>query len=59
MSALQKAQKRAIRIEKIPDGRIRYYAKEILSKTKGKTRGASRVTEYNPTTGKVRTWHEC
>ena len=42
----------------LPDGRIRYYAKEKATKTKGLTRGAGMVTEYNPQTGTVRQWYE-
>lgn len=42
-----------------PDGRTRYYKGEIPSDTPRKTRGASYVIEYNPTTGKSRAWNEC
>jgi filamentous hemagglutinin len=56
---LQKAQTISQRIEKLPDGRIRYYTKEIPSKTLGRTKGASHVTEFNPETGQVRSWQEC
>ena len=59
MSALEKAQTIAVKIENLPDGRIRYYSKEIPSKTPGQTRGASHVTEYTPSSGQVRSWHEC
>ena len=48
-----------MRIKKLPDGRIRYYEIERVSKTSGVTRGASFVTEYNPKTGRVRSWNEC
>ena len=59
MSALQKAQNIAVKVRNLPDGRIRYYTTEVLSKNPGPTRGASHVTEYNPITGQVRSWHEC
>ena len=59
MRSLEGAQKTSDKIEKLPDGRIRYYGKESLSKTPGPTRGTSYVTEYNPTTGQVRAWYEC
>ncbi len=59
LSILQKAQNRSEKTENVSDGRIRYYTKESPSKTPGNTRGASYVTEYNPSTGQVRTWHEC
>jgi|GEM_PF-2519555 len=59
LRGLEKAQENAARVENLPDGRIRYYTKESLSKTPGLTRGASYVTEYNPSTGQVRSWNEC
>ncbi|WP_342346022.1 VENN motif pre-toxin domain-containing protein [Neisseria arctica] len=58
LSGLQGAQKSAVRITKLPDGRIRYYDKEVPSKKAGYTRGASFVTEYNPNNGHVRQWME-
>ena len=54
LSAIQKAQSTATKIEHMLDGRIRYYLKETPSRTLGATRGASYVTEYNPSTGNVR-----
>ena len=58
LSALQNAQKEADKVKVLPDGRIRYYAKERPAQTKGPTRGSSFVTEYDPNTGKVRQWGE-
>ncbi|MFA6263710.1 MAG: hypothetical protein WC630_04710 [Candidatus Babeliales bacterium] len=55
---LEKAQETAVRSETLPDGRIRYYEKERLARTAGKTRGNAHVTEYNPKTGEVRSWEE-
>lgn len=55
---MQNAKKEAVKIEKLPDGRVRYYEKEKLSKTPGPTRGASYVTEFNSKTGQVRSWYE-
>ena len=59
MGALEAAQKEAVKIQEFPDGRVRYYAAEKLSKVEGVTRGASYVTEFNPKTGQVRSWMEC
>ena len=59
LRVLQKAQKEAVRIEHLPDGRIRYYELEAPSKTPGPTRGRSQVVEFNPKTGSVRGWSEC
>jgi len=56
--ALQKAQNESVKVERFPDGRIRYYAKEIPSRDPGPTRGAAFVTEHNTQTGQVRTWLE-
>lgn len=58
LSGLQEAQKSAVRIKNLPDGRIRYYDKETPAKKAGYTRGASFVTEYNPKNGNVRQWME-
>ncbi|WP_207631968.1 hypothetical protein [Photorhabdus sp. RW14-46] len=58
LRALQKAQGSAVNIRELPDGRIRYYDKEALARTKGPTRGRSHVTEWNPSTGSVRSWEE-
>ena len=57
-SALEKAQKTSVKTESLPDGRIRYYAKERLSAKSGPTRGSSYVTEYNSNTKQVRSWIE-
>ena len=40
LSGLEKAQKAAVRTKQLPDGRIRYYSKEVPARTKGPTRGA-------------------
>ncbi|WP_213156138.1 ankyrin repeat domain-containing protein [Neochlamydia sp. AcF65] len=45
--------------KELPDGRIRYYAKETPSSTPGPTRGAGLVYEHNPKTGRIRSWFEC
>ena len=58
LSELQSAQKKAVREETLPDGRIRYYNKERLATTPGLTRGSSRVVEHNPRTGNIRSWEE-
>ncbi len=58
LTILQSAQKNAVKTRTLPDGRVRYYAKEISASKAGATRGASRVTEYNPKTGGVKSWHE-
>ena len=58
MSALENAQKKAVRTQTFSDGRIRYYQAERQSKMPGPTRGSSHVTEYNPKTGQVRSWGE-
>lgn len=59
MSALQGAQRDAVKIEHLSDGRIRYYDVERAARKPGPTRGSSFVTEYNPKTGQVRQWNEC
>ncbi|MBX3457318.1 MAG: hypothetical protein KF820_03030 [Candidatus Paracaedibacteraceae bacterium] len=59
LSALEGAQAEAIKVVKLPDGRIRYYEAERASTKPGVTRGASFVTEHNPKTGQVRQWNEC
>ena len=58
MSAMEKVPNIAERIKTLPDGRIRYYKAERLSKKNGPTRGSSYVLEYNPKTGRVRGWDE-
>jgi hypothetical protein len=59
MRALQNAQKKAVRTEKLSDDRVRYYLPERASKVEGPTRGASYVVEHNSKTGQVRSWNEC
>ena len=58
LSGLEKAQKIAEVTKTLPDGRIRYYNKEVAAAKEGQTRGASFVTEYDPKTGAVRQWME-
>ena len=58
LSALENAQQTAARTTTLPDGRIRYYGAETPARTPGPTRGASYVTEHNPSTGQVRSWME-
>lgn len=58
LSQLHSAQQHAVKTRELPDGRIRYYEKEIPSRSPGPTRGASRVTEHNVRKGTVHTWHE-
>jgi identified by metaGeneAnnotator len=58
LSGLQSAQKSAVIVRNLPDGRIRYYRQETLARSIGPTRGARFVTEYNPRTGSVRQWME-
>jgi filamentous hemagglutinin len=57
-STLEKAQKTSVKTENLPDGRIRYYAKERPSAKSGPTRGSSYVTEYNSKIKQVRSWIE-
>ena len=59
LSQLSDVQRTANRTRVLPDGRIRYYDAERVSRKKGPTRGSTFVTEYNPSTGKVRGWNEC
>lgn len=58
LSALETAQKNAVKTESFSDGRIRYYTKERPATKIGPTRGSSYVTEYNPDTGQIRSWIE-
>ena len=58
MKALHNAQQSAGKIKNLPDGRVRYYRSEKPAKKLGQTRGSSYVTEYNPSTGTVRSWQE-
>ncbi|MBF0366704.1 MAG: hypothetical protein HQK50_14115, partial [Oligoflexia bacterium] len=58
LSALEKAQQTAAKVETLSDGRIRYYGKEVAARIEGPTRGASYVTEYNPKTAQVKSWME-
>ena len=48
MRTLQRAQSSARIIEKIPEGRVRYYGPEKAARTPGPTRGSCYVTEHNP-----------
>lgn len=57
--SLDDAKRKAVKTKELPDGRVRYYEREKPSRTEGKTRGASYVTEHNPKTGDVRSWMEC
>lgn len=59
MRALESAQRDAVKVENLPDGRIRYYDIERLARNPGPTRGSSFVTEYNPKTGQTKQWNEC
>lgn len=58
LSGLEKAQQSAATTRVLPDGRVRYYTSEVPARTEGPTRGASFVTEHNPSTGQVRQWME-
>ncbi|MFI0436163.1 MAG: hypothetical protein ACH350_10670, partial [Parachlamydiaceae bacterium] len=59
LSRLENFQQTSTRARTLPDGRIRYYDAENLSRTVGPTRGACNVVEWNPRTGNVRGWYEC
>jgi RHS repeat-associated protein len=56
LSALEKAQRKAVNIRKLSDGRMRYYDAEAFARTPEPIRGRSHVTEWNPKTGDVRIW---
>lgn len=56
---LTNVQKEAVKEKVLPDGRIRYYEVERMSKKDGPTRGASMVLEYDPKTSRTRSWNEC
>lgn len=58
LSGLQNAQKIAAVVRLLPDGRVRYYKREVAARSTGPTRGASFVTEHNPKTGQTRQWIE-
>jgi hypothetical protein len=58
LSALENAQQTTARTRTLPDGRVRYYGAETPARTQGPTRGASYVTEHNPSTSQVRSWME-
>jgi filamentous hemagglutinin family protein len=58
LSALENAQASAVRVQTLPDGRVRYYEAERAARTPGPSRGSSYVTEWNPATGNVRSWNE-
>lgn len=46
------------KVRQLKDGRNRYYGKVKPAKTKGEMAGRRLVREWNPKTGKQRTWHE-
>ena len=58
LSAVESAEAAAVRVRNLPDGRIRYYEGEIAARNPGPTRGASYVTELNPSNGNSRSWYE-
>lgn len=58
LSGLEKAQQNAVTTRQLPDGRMRYYTKEVSARTEGPTRGASFVTEHNSKNGNIRQWME-
>lgn len=58
LSALESAQSKAHITITLPDVRVRYYEAERPAKTSGPSRGSSYVTEYDPATGRVRSWNE-
>jgi RHS repeat-associated protein len=58
LGALEKAQREAVRVRQLPDGRFRYYNGERPATTPGPTRGNAYVTEWDPATGRVRSWGE-
>lgn len=58
MSAIEHAPDKAVKIEYLSNGAIRYYRQESPSQFPGQTRGAAYVMEYNPFTGSVRSWLE-
>lgn len=57
-SYLEKMQANNVRARMLPDGRVRYYDIETLSKTPGPTRGACNVLEWDPRNCNVRGWYE-
>lgn len=59
LGQLEMMQQRAAKVRILPDGRIRYYKAERMAIDSGPTRGSAYVTEYNPTTGRVKGWNEC
>ena len=59
LSRLEYFQQNTTKTRVLPDGRIRYYDAEIISRTVGPTRGACNVLEWNPRTSNVRGWYEC
>ena len=58
LGALEKAQRESVRVRQLPDGRVRYYNAERAPRTPGPTRGNAYVTEWDPATGRVRSWAE-
>ncbi len=59
LGSLEKAQQKAASTRTLPDGRFRYYGPESPARNPGPTRGRSHVTEYDPASGRVRSWEEC
>ncbi len=58
LSQLEQAQQMVARLRELPDGRIRYYFKEISSRNLSPTKSACRVTKYSPKTASTRSWYE-
>jgi hypothetical protein len=58
LNALQNVQQGSASNRVLPDGRVRYYGPEVAARTPGRTRGASYVTEWDPSNGFVRSWME-
>ncbi len=58
LSALEDAQRTAMKIETLADGRVLYIGPEKPARNPGPTRGAALVTEHNPTSGQVRQYYE-
>lgn len=58
LRALEDAQRDAVEVRRLPDGRVRYYDAEKPARKIGPTRGARFVTEFDPKSGQVRQWME-
>lgn len=59
LSLLEKAQAQSVKTQVLPDGKIRYYGPVRKSSKSGPTSGSSFVTEFDPSSGKIRSWNEC